>query len=117
MMNVALSTEVDIDAPEVEPYQKPSRAVVARGDHGGCVVWCSDDSMIEFEISASGNQLDDLGLGDAPEGISIWEGEYAYRTYDTANGIEHYTEPVGVFRPPTAEEWVAIMAGMNPLCV
>lgn len=97
--------ELLADLPET-----PSRAVVANNTrNGGCVLWFTADSVIEAEISNTSTRLADLGLDDAPEGISIWEGVYIKYVRQ-----DDYLEPSGAFRPPTDEEWTAIRAGRNP---
>jgi hypothetical protein len=59
-------------------------------------------------------QLDDLGLDDAPLGISVWVGKYLMRTVSYYDGPEYESDAVGHFRPPTAAEWEAIREGQSP---
>lgn len=94
----------------------PSRAVVATSDNAaGAVLWWVGAALY-YEIAEAGMKtVDDLGLYDAPAGISIWEG--TYRTIQCGNPLDGYdyeSEPVGAFRSPTDEEWAAIRAGKAP---
>lgn len=108
------------DLPEPEEPEGPpdewdeaSKAVIAsRGGHGA-ILWFRG-SAIEHELDAVGGDLSDMGLDDAPDGISIWEG-----TYVTIRGGGEYdgdydSEPSGKFRTPTDEEWVAIRENRSP---
>lgn len=93
-------------ASDPQPPKRPSRALIAMGPHHGCLLeW--DGSDIEYEVEQIGSLLDDLGLDDAPSGLSIWEGEYVYTPgRSTPDG---YSDPDvqsnGVFRDLTSEEW------------
>jgi hypothetical protein len=60
-------------------------------------------------------ELCDLGLDDAPLGISIWIGKYlTIQVSDGDYGREYDVEPKGSFRAPTEEEWSAIRQGRSP---
>lgn len=88
--------------------------MIANRNGHGTVIWY-DGPAIAQEIEEVGlHGLDDLGLDDAPDGISIWEGNYFY----SPGGFEYPQEgdydPKGVFRPPTDEEWAAIRKGQSP---
>lgn len=91
---------------------KPSRAVVVcDGERGWVIYWVGAD--LDFEISQGGRDLEDLGLlghrAKAPKGISIWEGRYVRRaTYDEES------EPDGVFRELTDDEWAFVKIGEAP---
>ncbi len=93
----------------------PSKAVVAMGETGpGAVLWYVGDDLFN-EIDEAGNKTpEDLGLGDAPEGISIWEGVYVWSpgTYEHPYDGDSY--PSGKFRAPTDDEWAAIRSGKSP---
>lgn len=55
----------------------PSRAVIANRDRGsGSIVHVAPHSLLEQVMSDGGDRLDDLGLDDAPAGISVWEGDF-----------------------------------------
>lgn len=96
-------------------FSKPSRAVVVCDGKGtGAVLWHVGGDLF-LEIDAAGTALDDLGLDDAPIGISVWEGRFTYEERASSSG-----EPVedavaeGTFRPPTGEEWKAIHEARPP---
>lgn len=86
-------------------WDRDSKAVVACDGRGnGCVLWTAGPH-VRMEVEENGfEQLCDLGLDDAPLGISVWEGRYEYRaTTHPDEGCE--SDPVGKFRRPTDEEW------------
>lgn len=96
--------------------REPSRAVIANGSKGciGCVLWFVGEDL-EYEISDVSSRLDDLGLDDAPHGISIWEGRYVTRQVGNPyDGIEWESDAKGSFRAPTDDEWQAIREGRSP---
>ena len=91
-----------------------SRAVVANRKGHGCVLFY-DGNSIRMEIEEAGlHELSDLGLDDAPEGVSIWEGEYVWQS----GGFECPTDgecyPSGKFRKPTKAEWGYITCDESP---
>jgi hypothetical protein len=94
----------------------PSKAVIACDGTGqGCVLY-TVGAHVAMDLREIGRGLDDIGLDDAPAGISIWEGK---TTADYYLGLGSYdSEPAtqleGAFRTPTDEEWVAIRAGRCP---
>jgi hypothetical protein len=103
------------DVEKVEPEQPwtPSRALVAQGPHTGAILEY-EGSGITNEIHEAGlHALDELGLDDAPEGLSIWEGEYVWEDgwfeghRSPANGQAH---PKGEFRRLKPEEWATLSA-------
>ena len=102
-----MTEEMWDDYPEWA-WDKPSKAVIVNGTSGGCVLYTAGP-YLRMEIHEAGiHDIEDLGLDDAPIGISIWEGSL---TYD-GNG-----EPVaanGTFREPTEQEWMAIRAHQCP---
>jgi hypothetical protein len=103
--------------PEKGPAWKPgmqSRALIGcDGDgNGALLAWIGES--LEYEIDGIGKALADLGLDDAPEGLSIWEGTYVGRRYDTMDGTEYETEVQGTFRDLTDEEWDALKRGDDP---
>ena len=83
-------------------WSKPSRAVVASDGKGnGCVMHYVGAHLDQWR-SDVGDSLKDLGLDEAPAGISIWEGKvHTTRGYDG----DYDAELVGEFRAPTEEEW------------
>lgn len=98
--------------PELEPdWSKASLAVIASDGKGnGCVLHYVGAHLHQW-MSDVGRSLADLGLDDAPCGISIWEGKtHAWRSYDG----EYDAELDGAFREPTPEEWGCINADDCP---
>lgn len=101
--------------PAPEPVKwTPSRVLVAAGPHRGAVLEY-EGSGISNEIDEAGlYELDELGLDDAPRGLSVWEGDYIWEDgwceghRSPENGQSH---PEGKFRPLTAEEWATVSAG------
>ncbi len=93
-------------------YSKPSLAVIASdGDGHGCVL-STVGVHIEFEIKEAGlHDLGDLGMDDAPRGISIWEGKTESHR-DHEGDVDTWLE--GAFRQPTEQEWAAIVRGECP---
>lgn len=101
-----------------DEWVAPSRAVVAsRGGHG-IVLWYGGGLSLAFEIEEGGvTGLDDLGLDDAPDGISVWTGRYVTKGAPTVPGFcddSVETIPSGSFRQPDANEWHDIRMGRNP---
>jgi hypothetical protein len=86
------------------------KAVVANSNHAGTVLYATKE-LKQF-VSDIGPRLDDVGLDDAPEGISIWEGNVV-TTYDQFNGdYDAFLE--GKFRVPNEREWNAIKKQRSP---
>ena len=97
------------------PAWMPSRAVIANGARrAGCVLFVAPDSYLEHETREISGRLDDLGLDDAPDGISVWEGTHAGGGYNAYQGDYNDVYPVGKFRAPTDDEGQAIREGKNP---
>lgn len=94
------------------PAREPSRAVIAMG-RDGVVLWHTGPCL-SAEIENMGSSTGDLGLDDAPKGISIWEGTYRWIPGGWEHPEDGETEPCGAFRAPTDEEWDAIKAGRAP---
>lgn len=93
----------------------PSRAVIANRERGsGSIVYVAPDSLLAQQMGDVSDRLDDLGLDDAPAGISVWEGGFAGGEKDEWNGDYNDVYPVGTFRAPTDDEWAAIRDGRNP---
>jgi len=96
--------------------EKPSRALVACNErgHGAVVAWVGADLYLEI-CEAGLSDLGDLGLDDAPFGLSIWEGRYmTYRTGNPLDGEDYDTEAKGAFRDLTDEEWAAVRGRRVP---
>lgn len=91
---------------------KPGRAVVANDKTGnGIVLWAVGD--VAQEVEDISPMLQDVGLNDAPVGVSVWEGNVHWfqSGWETP---EWEAELKGVFRAPTEEEWGAIRRGLSP---
>lgn len=95
-------------------WSKPSKAVIANGCQGGSILFCAGPHVQSFIDEAGSSHLDDLGLDDAPEGISIWEGKIKTVHYHTPDCNEHDSWLDGSYRRPTSEEWAAIQANECP---
>lgn len=98
------------------PWDRDSLAVVACDGRGhGCVLWTAGPH-VKQEISEAGSQaLDDLGLDDAPLGISVWAGKsFPYPGSWENPGEGGGVEMRGEFRDPTPGEWAAIRRGECP---
>ena len=95
--------------------KKPSRAVIANGPNGGCVLWWVGHAL-DLEIALVGGDPEDLGLDDAPPGLSIWEGRYAYFNDSHPMGPDEgcTSLPKGAFRVLTDEEWTLVREGRAP---
>lgn len=92
-----------------------SVALVANGKLGGCLIDIKPGCVLDIECDEFGSTaLDDYGLDDAPEGLSIWEG-YDYWTpggheFPQDGDIEYR----GTFRRLTLDE-LAKLANGEPL--
>ncbi len=94
-----------VDMFDEEKTWTPSIALVAKGTRG--IVLEHRGMGIATEIEqAGGCALEDVGLVAAPEGLSIWEGDYRISERD-----ELESEAVGTFRPLTDEEWRVLRRG------
>lgn len=97
-----------------DAWEKPSMAVIANRLGHGAVLWTAGPHL-RMELEEIGlSELDELGLGDAPFGISIWEGKVVYNTFHGLDGPQCETETVGTFRRPTPVEWLALVANVCP---
>lgn len=110
--------------PKTEEYwagfnwDQDSQAVVASdGAESGAVLWTGGPHVL-FQLEKYGaNNIYDLGLGNAPHGVSIWTGKYTYGSEldGTLEGaLVRAAEAHGKFREPTPEEWKAIRASRCP---
>jgi len=95
-------------------WEKPSKAVVTHRNFHGCILWYAG-AHISYEIEEGGlDDLGDLGLDDAPDGISVWEGTYIEERMGGWEEPNLVMMPKGEFRSPTAEEWQAIQENRCP---
>ena len=84
------------------------RAIIASRRGHGCVLYYSG-TRIEYAIDeVCMHQLSDLGLDDAPDGLSVWEGTYSV---DLSGET---MEPDGEFRDLDGFEWLDIVNGVDP---
>ena len=105
----ALKTAREEDIYSLYDFDRDSYAVVASDGTNGIVLSYVGGHM-HHEVEAwDSRKIEDLGLTDAPAGISIWEGKYI-------SEISEYeaTTPKGRFRKPTGEELMEIVAGRCP---
>jgi len=106
---------IDEDPPPKLDWSKPSLAVVACDANGhGCVLWTAGPHVSSLTDEAGVSDLSDLGLDDAPEGISIWEGIIKTVHTHTPDANEYDSWLEGSFRKPTIEEWDSIRRGECP---
>jgi hypothetical protein len=82
-----------------------SIALIANNGGKGCILTYSGPG-IEACVDEGGSALlDDNGLDDAPDGLSIWEGYYCVTESHTDCGHEYDATLEGKFRPLTPTEW------------
>lgn len=87
-------------------WSKPSRAVIACDSNGnGCILHYVG-AHLDYDINGIGlTELDDLGLDNAPEGLSVWEGEH-HVTRDYSGETDYWLK--GEFRALTDAEQRAV---------
>lgn len=101
-MKIGILKSVNDDMAN-EPHV-PSKALIAcRNNTGVLLEWTG--SSINWHVSEISDSLEDLDLHDAPDGLSVWEGEMGSERYDTMEGTEWDFVVTGKFRPLTPEEW------------
>lgn len=79
-----------------------------RGSTG--VAIATDSTHLDRMFDDCSWKLDDLGLDDAPPGISIWTGTVEI----IRAGAEQDFTLNGKFRQPTAQEWKALQFRQDP---
>lgn len=91
-----------------------SHALIANGSRSGTVLQYTGPGITREIEDASLSNLEDLGLEDAPPGLSIWTGKYIFFP-DYVDGVEDtsggHCEPRGSFRPLTDTEWALLRKG------
>lgn len=113
----AVSSDLDIvtsywpGSPETAadwklPYK--SLAVVACDGRGHGAVLYTVGPAVACEVENIGGRLDDIGLDDAPGGISVWAGFYRWHPGPRECPEDGDSELDGDFRDPTEDEWKAI---------
>lgn len=91
-----------------------SIALIANNGGTG-VVLAYDGAGIECCIDeGNGKALDDNGLDDAPDGLSIWEGAYHTWHVHTPDMNEWEAELRGTFRDLTDREWALLRETGTP---
>ncbi len=100
-MNVDIQTAFPSRrAPTVAASTTNYALVAAKNGHG--VVLKRSGHEISAYLSEIGTEdILDLGLDDAPDGLSIWEGVVVYFDEDDSSMD-------GIFRPLTQAEWHAL---------
>lgn len=95
-------------------FEKPSRAVVACDGQGhGTVLWWVGGALWEEIEEAGIHGLSDLGLDDAPHGLSVWEGNYVQVACGTeGDGPEAALK--GTFRDLDDDEAARVLERRNP---
>jgi hypothetical protein len=88
-----------------------SIALIANNNGKGVVVVSCGDGISYF-AEACGPYLSDMGLDDAPHGLTIWEGRVV-SSYSPLDG-DHDAELVGSFRALTDAEWGRLAATGAP---
>lgn len=86
------------------------RALVASRSGTGVVVWT--DSKEFDTILLDVNTLDDLGLTEAPDGLSVWTGHI--RMIWTGHNSQDDFVLEGDFRSMNEDEYVAVTQNKNP---
>jgi hypothetical protein len=108
-------TPIDEEPRPEYDWSKPSLAVVACDGNGhGCVLWTAGPHVESLVHEAGVTNLSDLGLDDAPEGISIWEGTIKTVHHNTPDANEYDSWLEGSFREPTSKEWESIRKNECP---
>ena len=105
-------TQSDSDEKIPEPnWSIPSKALIACNNGVGCVLYHTG-AHIDAVFNETGTHcLADLGLDDAPDGLSVWEGKLHGRTIQTMDGTEYESELRGTFRDLTTAEWQGLRDG------
>jgi len=90
-------------------WTKPSLAIVACDGKGhGTVLFTAGPHVRSFIEEVGTSALGDLGLDDAPHGLSVWEGCII------GGGRDEHTKLSGTFRKLTAQEIVSVTLGQCP---
>lgn len=79
--------------------------IVSDGNGDGCVLW-HQGSYLNTMTEDYGRHIGDLGLDDAPLGVSVFEGNVVLENEDWTY--------VGDFRDPTSEEWECLKTRKSP---
>ncbi len=103
------------DAPKRIGATTDSIALIANNGGKG-VILEYNGAGIEASVEAIGvRYLDDHGLDDAPDGLSIWEGRYLVtRSGNFEHPDEYDAELDGTFRDLTDREWALLRETGTP---
>lgn len=82
-----------------------SIALIASNNGDGCILACDGPGIEADNEALSSWRLDDRGLDNAPDGLSIWEGYLHCCEINTPDAHEYETSLEGTFRELTDEEW------------
>lgn len=115
-------TKIFIESKEIIIEQEPpwskynremkSRLVVASNRGQGCVLYAIGSCWEAWHEGSGSYRLEDNGLDDAPDGISIWEGRML--SWGPDRDGEYDAELRGEFRELTAYEWALLSGGEAP---
>lgn len=111
-----LDNEANDGPPQELDWSRPSLALVACDGHGqGCVIYTAGPH-VRYMLDEIGPALDDIGLDDAPPGISVWKGKtLGTKSHDGESDVELVAVDENErFRAPTPNEWLAIEHGACP---
>lgn len=109
-----IKADLDDDKKTERPNNNPSAALVANTKNGGVIVCSKPGCDLYYEIHEIGSvNVGDYGLDDAPEGITVWEGNGIWQPggYETPQDGEMFYE--GKFRRLTNEELEKVQKGEN----
>jgi len=103
-----------MDVPSWSKYKRemPSRLVIACNNGAGCVLYAIGSCWEAWYEGSGSHRLDDNGLDDAPDGISIWEGHM--HSWGPDFDGEYDAELRGEFRNLTESEWKLLAEGQAP---
>jgi len=92
----------------LEPdWDTPSQILIANGPYGGSVLEHTGAHSWLMIDEWGTKQLDEMGLDDAPDGLSIFIGKLIHRK----SGDETESSFSGCYRALTDDEWNRLQAG------
>ncbi len=95
-------------------YDKNSLAVICSRNGRGIILHYVGVYIAHEIEEVCLHFLGDLGLDNAPDGISIWEGKYVWQPGSWEHPSDGDYLPQGKFRQPTEQEWFAIKENRCP---
>ena len=78
------------------------------------MLWSVGEQILHEVEECGCHRLEDLGLDDAPHGLSVWEGHYVWVPGGFECPKDGVLEPRGSFRPLTGLEWADVRSGVCP---